>query len=100
MHEAIIQPHRPRKQPEAKVFAIRGQVGMIRRDERFIEEAGSRDSSCAKDNGIDEVNDVRIKFAQASHEKGTKEVEFELGIKRERKSGGADKLGPGVFLHP
>src|SRR5712692_6005330 len=72
MDEAVVRPHGPGKDGEAEMPAIRRKVGVIGGDNRQVEETSRRQSRRAKHNGIDKVDDVRVKFVQTADKQGTK----------------------------
>ena len=99
MDKAIVVPHRLRKEREAKVATVGGQVGVVGRDEWLIEEAGSRQARRPQDNGIDDMHDIWLELVETAYEEGAKEIKLELRVKGERESRRADDLGPSVLFH-
>ncbi|GHO53821.1 hypothetical protein KSB_22960 [Ktedonobacter robiniae] len=78
---------------------VGGQIGMVGRDEWFIEEAGRCQTGCSQDNGIDDMHDIWLKLIETAYEEGAKEIKLELRVKGERESRRADNLGPSVLFH-
>ena len=99
MDEAVVQPHWLFQEREAKVLTIGCQVGMIGRDQRFVEQMTGSQPRCAQDDGIDQVNNVGLELVQAAHKEWAKEVKFEFWIKGERQSSCADYFGTSVVIH-
>jgi len=74
--EAVIQPHRLFQEREAKVLTIGCQVGVIGRDQGFVEQMAGGKARCAQDDRIDQVNNVGLELVQAAHKEWAEEVKF------------------------
>ena len=72
---------------------------MVGRDDRYMQEVASGQSSSPQDNWIDQVNNVGLKLVQATHKEWSKEIKFEFWIKRERQSSCADYFGSSEVIH-
>ncbi len=84
--EAIVCPHGSGEDGNAEVSAVSGHVGMIGRDDRFIEETRSRQARRSKHHGVDQVYDIGLKLVQATYEKRPEEVKFEFRVERQGKA--------------
>ena len=54
---------------------------------------------CAKDDGIDQVNNVGLELVETAHKEWSKEIKFEFWIEGERKSSRTDDFGASVVVH-
>src|SRR6266566_949537 len=99
MQKARIGPGRLCQKGKAQMATIGSEIGMIRRDERFVEQASNGQPGSSQHNRIDNMHNVGLKLVQTTQKQWAKEVELEFRIERERKSGSADDLSSGVPVH-
>ncbi len=99
VNKANIRPHRPGQKRKAKVPTVCSQVGVVGRDEWFMQKLPCSQPGGSKNDGVDQVNNVGIKLIEAANKKGTKEVEFEFWIEWKRQTRRTNHLRTGIVIY-
>src|SRR5579875_4145228 len=100
MNEEIIEPHWPGHEGEAEVCAIGCQIGVVGRNHWNIQQPRRAQADSPQNYRVNQMDNVRLKLAQATHKEGTEEVKLQFGIEGQRQSCRSDHLRTCVFFHP